>query len=101
MVGGSSMFTSPPFAVEREIVGRDRDAGLGDGLSKSRCCCAATAERRAAWADCCSLFFGEDVKKLVNLLPFEVDALRGVGVSDCGVITAGVIELANGFRGSL
>jgi len=64
VVGGSSILASPAFAVDREMVGKDRDGALigGDGLFRRCCCCAATAERRAACADCCSLLFGEEEK---------------------------------------
>ncbi len=96
------MFVSPAFAVDSDIVGSDNEGALicGDGLFKRCCCWAATAERSAAWADCCSLVFGEE-KNCVNLLPFEFDSLRTVGLSDCGVTTAVLGGLANGFRGSL
>lgn len=73
----------------------------GDGLSRSRCCCAATAERRAACADCPSLLFGEEEKNWVNLFALEVDGRRVAGLSDDGMTTAVLGVLANGFRRAL
>ena len=103
MVGGSSILASPAFAVDNDIVGNDKEGALicGDGLLRRCCCCAATADSNAACADCCSLLFGDEVKNWVNLLVFEVDGLRLAGLSDGGITTAVLGELANGFRGSL
>jgi hypothetical protein len=97
------MLASPAFAVEREIVGNDREGALicGDGLFSKYCCCAVTADRRAACADCCSLVFGDEEKNWVNLFPLDVEGLRDVGLSEEGRETTVLGELANGFRGSL
>ncbi len=96
------MFASPPLAVDSDIVGNDKDGALiwGDGLLRRCCCCAATADSSAAWADSCSLLFGEEEKNWVNLLALDVDDLREEDLS-VGGITVALGELANGFRGSL
>jgi len=95
------MLASPPFAVERDIVGRESEGALimGDGLFRRYCCCAETAERRAACADCCSLDFGDEEKNWVNLLGLEEEALRVLSAD--GVATVVFVGAANGFRGSL
>jgi hypothetical protein len=87
------------LAVDNDIVGNDNDGALicGEGLLRRFCCCTATAANNAAWADCCSLLFGEDEKNCVNLLAFVKDDLLLVGLSDGGMVTAVLVELANGF----
>lgn len=72
---------------------------IGEGLFRRYCCCAATAERRAACADCCSLDFGEEEKNCVNLFGFDAEGLRLL--SEDGVATVVLVEVANGFLGSL
>jgi hypothetical protein len=103
VVGGSSMFASPAFAVDRDMVGNEREGALiwGDGLLRRYCCCAATAANNVSCAVSCSLLLGEEEKNWVNRFPLEVDGLRGETLSVDGVATALVVELANGFRGSL
>jgi len=61
------------------------------------CCCAAAACRRAAWAVNCSLLFGEPEKNDVNLVVFENDVLRVLGLSDAGATTVEAGEPANGL----
>jgi hypothetical protein len=100
------MLASPPFAVEREIDGSESVAPLiptggGEGLFRRYCCWATTDDRRAACADCCSLLFGEEVKKLDNLFALDVEDLRLAGLSDGGIAAVVLEVLANRFRGSL
>ena len=77
-MGGSSIFALSALAVDKEMVGKDRDGELicWDGELTKACCCVAA--RRAAVAVCVSLFdFGEAAKKLGNFFVLGEDALRG------------------------
>ena len=77
-MGGSSIFALSALAVDKDMVGKDRDGELicWDGELTKACCCVAA--RRAAVAVCVSLFdFGEAAKKLGNFFILGEDALRG------------------------
>ena len=77
-MGGSSIFALSALAVDKDMVGKDRDGELicWDGEFTKACCCVAA--RRAAVAVCVSLFdFGEAAKKLGNFFILGEDALRG------------------------
>ena len=77
-MGGSSIFALSALAVDKDMVGKDRDGELicWDGELTKACCCVAA--RRAAVAVCVSLFdFGEAAKKLGNFFVLGEDALRG------------------------
>ena len=101
MVGGSLISASPAFAVDSEIVGSDRDGALicGEGLPRRYSCCFAAAASNADCAVCCPL--GDEEKKLVSLAALENDDRRLMLLSDDGMATAEVLELANGFCGNL
>lgn len=105
-MGSSSSFAVSAFAVERNIVGRDRDGELMcDGeLSWGDCCCEAASS--ADVAVCCSTFdLGDVEKKDVILFAREVDGRRGASVfSDklgCaeGVVGAAIAKGLRGLRG--
>ena len=77
-MGGSSIFALSALAVDKDMVGKDREGELicWDGELTKACCCVAA--RRAAVAVCVSLFdFGEAAKKLGNFFILGDDALRG------------------------
>ena len=72
------MFALSALAVDKDMVGKDRDGELicWDGELTKACCCVAA--RRAAVAVCVSLFdLGEGAKKLGNFFILGEDALRG------------------------
>ena len=77
-MGGSSIFALSALAVDKDMVGKDREGELicWDGELTKACCCVAA--RRAAVAVGVSLFdFGEAAKKLGNFFILGDDALRG------------------------
>ena len=77
-MGGSSIFALSALAVDKDMVGKDRDGELicWDGELTKACCCVAA--RRAAVAVCVSLFdLGEAAKKLGNFFILGEEALRG------------------------
>ena len=77
-MGGSSIFALSALAVDKDMVGKEREGELicWDGELTKACCCVAA--RRAAVAVCVSLFdFGEAAKKLGNFFILGEDALRG------------------------
>ena len=77
-MGGSSIFALSALAVDKDMVGKDRDGELicCDGELTKACCCVAA--RRAAVAVCVSLFdLGEAAKKLGNFFILGEEALRG------------------------
>jgi hypothetical protein len=90
------MSASPALAVDREMVGRDNEAALGDGLFRRYCCCFSAAASKAAWAVCCSRLLGEEEKKLDNLAALENEVLREACLSLDGMAT-GAVLLAKGF----
>lgn len=88
---------SPPFAVDKEMVGNDSEGAVGDGLLRRYCCWATAAERRAAWAVWPSFVFGVLEKNFVNRVALEKDALLVVGFSGCWTATEPVGDVANGL----
>ena len=76
MVGGSSKFAWSALAVDKEMVGSDKEGELTRCDGALVCCCAAA--RSAAVAVCGSvLVFCEGEKKLPSLIVRGDDALRG------------------------
>jgi hypothetical protein len=116
VVGSSSEFESPAFAVERDIEGNDNVGALGDGLLRRYCCCATSS---AACAVRGSLLFGELEKNDVSRVALEKDVLRGPCLSVLGAdefeeaLVKGIVNrlgiskgcvvcaIAQGFDGSL
>lgn len=94
------MSWSPALAVDREMVGSDRDGRLidGEGLSRRYCCWAWAALSRAACAVCCSLLLGCPEKNCVKRVALVKEFLLGVGFSAAaGTVTVDVAVLAKGF----
>ena len=102
------MFALSALAVDKEIVGNEREGELICWAGELSCCVAAAA-KRAAVAVCVSvLVLGEGEKRLVNFFTLGEDARRGSSCFSVAVVVAVMVVvvvldelLANGFRGLL